>query len=811
MDTLQSHNARIKAIKDTLVTRIYQGTGTLVTGSAPNYTVKADTTLLETRALATSQLATKQNKLTNPITGTLTDGYIPNASGTNTLENSSMYVDGSGNVGIGTTGPGAFSGYTTLSINNATNGGLLEFQASGTTAMRLASDGSGSSINEARNLLLTICTNATERMRILGNGNVGISTTAPYYKLDIAGDLRIQSTNKLWFSGTTGVGTDYFYSPSSGIIQTASVLKSTVATGTSPFTVASTTKVIKLYAANSDSLGNKPASDYELISNKTNVTGTSTVKYATQNLVKTYSDSVAALKANISHTQAISTITGLQDSIDRHTDTIQNHNIRINALKNAVYDSLNNIYTQAQTDGLLSKKRDLNNHDSLSTLDEKSYNSLTDKPTILVKDTIPFMFAPSGKTVQRGTGSTLVINDSARIEKGLEAKGGLMISDGTPILISSFDGANTTKGIGYNIWIGGGGRNAGWFDGVGYSWEGRHNNSLGYEALNSVTTGNENIAIGYNTMYSNTTGKENTAVGHNSMYANVSGFANVAVGTYALNMSTANFNTAVGYFSQNVTSTGKENTSLGSHSMYSNTTGKGNTALGVVAGYSIVGGKYNTMVGYYSGVGTGVAAQISISDSNMVLIGKDASKNNSTTLRNGIAIGYNTKVLQSNQVVLGNDSIQSTLLKGNIFAKGLIHQDTANYVLGWNSGTGEVKAMQNITNCITCVNDSVTLQHGMYHYSSKVTLNPDVSITFYSGAWGNGTVSDSKGTFASFQFESNGVVYLQSISTSNTSAIDEAWKLCVFDDGDHIKIRHRLSATAAGEYIININYAFLAP
>ena len=46
---------------DTLKTRVYSGTGILVSGSAPAYTLKADTTLLETKALATSQLATKQN------------------------------------------------------------------------------------------------------------------------------------------------------------------------------------------------------------------------------------------------------------------------------------------------------------------------------------------------------------------------------------------------------------------------------------------------------------------------------------------------------------------------------------------------------------------------------------------------------------------------------------------------------------------------------------------------------------------------------------------------------------------------------
>ena len=47
---------------DTSLTRVYSGTGVLVTGSAPTYTLKSDTTINETRTLATSQLATKWSK-----------------------------------------------------------------------------------------------------------------------------------------------------------------------------------------------------------------------------------------------------------------------------------------------------------------------------------------------------------------------------------------------------------------------------------------------------------------------------------------------------------------------------------------------------------------------------------------------------------------------------------------------------------------------------------------------------------------------------------------------------------------------------
>jgi hypothetical protein len=75
---------------------------------------------------------------------------------------------------------------------------------------------------------------------IVGLANVGIACI-PYYRCDVAGDLRIQSTNKLWFGGTADIGNDYLYAPSSGIISTASRFQSTLAVGTSPFAVTSTT------------------------------------------------------------------------------------------------------------------------------------------------------------------------------------------------------------------------------------------------------------------------------------------------------------------------------------------------------------------------------------------------------------------------------------------------------------------------------------------------------------------------------------------------------------------------------------------
>jgi len=83
-----------------------------------------------------------------------------------------MTIDTSQNVGVGTTSPSNFAGYTTLGINNTTNGGLLELQNSGTTYGQIFTDGTNFHIrSSASATALIFDTNgANERMRITSAG-----------------------------------------------------------------------------------------------------------------------------------------------------------------------------------------------------------------------------------------------------------------------------------------------------------------------------------------------------------------------------------------------------------------------------------------------------------------------------------------------------------------------------------------------------------------------------------------------------------------------------------------------------------------
>ena len=86
-----------------------------------------------------------------------------------------------GNVGIGTTSPNSYSGYTALTLNHATNGGLLDFELNGTLQGEIYANSAnlGLGLQAAGNRSIKFLTNSVERMIIDADGNVGIGTDSP--------------------------------------------------------------------------------------------------------------------------------------------------------------------------------------------------------------------------------------------------------------------------------------------------------------------------------------------------------------------------------------------------------------------------------------------------------------------------------------------------------------------------------------------------------------------------------------------------------------------------------------------------------
>lgn len=158
------------------------------------------------------------------------------------------------------------------------------------------------------------------------------------------------------------------------------------------------------------------------------------------------------------------------------------------------------------------------------------------------------------------------------------------------------------------------------------------NTSFGDGALKSNTTGNFNTALGGSSLENNTNGGANVSVGSLSMRSNTSGGNNVAVGMSALISNTS----------------GGNNAAFGTNALSLNTTGLSNTAIG-------------TQAGSWAG-----ASAVNNTDStNSVFVGSNTrpladGQTNQIVIGNG-AIGHG-----SNTVTLGNSSIVTTILRGNV-------------------------------------------------------------------------------------------------------------------------------------------------
>jgi hypothetical protein len=134
-----------------------------------------------------------------------TTNYIPKFTSSSAIGNSVIY-EASGSIGINSTSPTVISGFTTLSVNNATQGGMFETMYNGTPYGRFFAAGGAGYVGllSVANVPLLFGVNDTEQMRLTSTG-LGIGTSSPAYKLDVNGVGRFQSANypQILFTETT--------------------------------------------------------------------------------------------------------------------------------------------------------------------------------------------------------------------------------------------------------------------------------------------------------------------------------------------------------------------------------------------------------------------------------------------------------------------------------------------------------------------------------------------------------------------------------------------------------------------------------
>lgn len=226
--------------------------------------------------------ASKIENYTNGLLLATSIGSTSANGDTITSWNTNLFLAGNGNVGIGTTSPNGL-----LALNNGTGQASLLTYAANTSAtwnqniingyyspngspyiryfdlaaVGRSDDGvNGASVIRFLTNPATLNSAATEKMRIDGNGNVGIGTTNPLYNLHVVGSGYFSTTLNVGSSlGVTGTITSGLINGQTisaaanftGTLVAATSLSaprliSTVAIGTAPLTVTSTTKVANL-------------------------------------------------------------------------------------------------------------------------------------------------------------------------------------------------------------------------------------------------------------------------------------------------------------------------------------------------------------------------------------------------------------------------------------------------------------------------------------------------------------------------------------------------------------------------------------
>jgi len=245
---------------------------------------------------------------------------------------------------------------------------------------------------------------------------------------------------------------------------------------------------------------------------------------------------------------------------------------------------------------------------------------------------------------------------------------------------------------------------------------GSHNTFYGYQAGAHVTTGGDNVIVGTTAdVSSGNTGSQSVLIGSGVSAGagpgstggmvligyGVGGFnqGDIIIGQSASGSSAASGSSIIiGEASGTYSSSSVQNVALGTETLTALTSGSYNSLLGVQAGQVITSGSNNVLLGYQSGqaITTGgnntlvgyQAGNSLVSGSGNTVLGYGISLSSGTA--NSTGIGNGAAITASNQVVLGNTSVTSTVLNGtltlNSYGAGILLSSSSG-VVSTSAGT----------------------------------------------------------------------------------------------------------------------------
>jgi hypothetical protein len=476
-----------------------------------------------------------------------------------------LLIDGSGNVGIGTTEPGALlevrsgsSGINPTIISKNDAGDITAF-CTARSGVAFAGD---TVINNTSNNDILMVT----------GGNVGIGTTSPASKLEVVGTIETSGTGGIKFPDgtiqTSAATAGNFVELGPTSVQQTSAEKavwvqSTANTGTGVFGIASATGAYTNYGGSFQSGGNTGRGVYGVATATGAVTNYGGFFQSLGNTGRgVYGFASNASGANYGglFESASTAGTGVYGYVSTGTGA--------------------NVAVRAKTNS---------NTNGYAIYAEGGRNYFEGNVGIGNSGASQKLSVPG--TIEVLIGNVLLPTTAAGGGSGV-------IRQGTSRFLHTYGTSNTFIGQNAgNFTMTGGGSNVGIGPNVlMLNTDGASNTALGIYALLSNTGGDDNTAIGREVLNNNTTGSKNTAVGRYAAYSSGISNNNTAIGHGALYYNTASETTAVGYQALYHNTTGTQNTALGYQALYSNTTERWNTAVGYKALYSN-SGEYNTAIG----------------------------------------------------------------------------------------------------------------------------------------------------------------------------------------------------------------------